>query len=1043
MRKFITLTVCLIMVATTAMAQYTKGDTVQVNYNGLNIEDYTVMYLYREPDKHLFEDRKWWDNLSVDVYWAPEYMWNPGMYNMSWYQAGVALTKRIMKGNSLRVAFGYDAPYYNLPAHVKGIDDQKLRDMEHENMDRYKLSVDYLWNLTNLYYGYDREDIFNISLALGMVGGFTTHTGGRFVNEYEQDYIFLNNKYRNYTIGQNGKVIGFGIGVQARKHVSPNFSFFIEPRYNIVSDTYDGGKNKYGWDIFPSLYTGFGYHITGQNRLIETGNENAGFMDNVFFAISPGITVVPDPKGVCVPRNEDNPSGYSSELTPGPGLNINLSAGKWINRALAMRYDLYTEIYRHAIETYPKKSWFGSRFTTHIGLRGLGEFDLMYGLMSRHALGRFGLDLLAGLDMGYMNKRQGSFSNALYGIGDVESNSDFYIGPVVGLQGKYYLNRNMALFLEPRFTYDKYYWEQGGGNEWKGEKIYDLNFGIEFYNTRWDRYTTHNVEIDSTLQLHRSKWRLEIGNGFVLPINGGEDYYDYSVQHSVAAAYQFNPIHSGKVRADFQFIHNNYTKSHNTVTQKSRIMVAFDYMANLTNLWMGVDSLRTIQLQGIAGPVLHRIQHTEGNDGWPTVGAELGFNISARIAPQWDLFVEPRYEILWGNTHWTANAGLAYAFNQKDYQTSLFRKFVKETDYIQALGGWQNYTIDARLTESYYEAHKPVQRGLWDINMGRWMEGGFWAIQGGLFYHNNNLYNRSVVYDQLTKYFGARLEAIYNVLHFHQRKHEIPTPLRWTVGAGVEGGYMHKLHENFGFSFTSQLQYHLIDQYGLVAQCRLPLITQNKSNMMVPVDFGFGVQYGGWGDIAEARKQINKYRPERARGYVQVLAGGQLWAVESRARQAGKVEGETYRLRKYEQFGQFDVTYGHLFGNGSFGAQVSGFGAKYGLYDKVNVSDWETNYFGGRVEGVLDPLYVAQVNRGSNRLFQWWLTAGVECGQLKNVRFNTGLTASTQLQVRIWDELRAVASVRTTMLHVNNKANEEVTMMPLIFQGGLMYTLPK
>lgn len=1030
MRKFVLVTMVGLFAFSGVSAQVGKArrDSVSSSFswNELSVPDFAVMYLWREPDKHHFEDRKWWDNLSIDVFWAPEYMWQPGQYDFSLYQAGLALNKRFEKGRSLRVGFEYNSPYYNFDPNLPDYE-EVLKPIEGKNMDRYKITADWIWNLTNLYFGYDREDIWNFSLLMGAQAGFIrTTAGGR---------IETNDKYRSHTYGGHkgyAKVLGVGIGLQARKFISPNFSFFVEPRYNLTNDSYDGGMNQFGWDLFPSLYTGFGYHLVGQNRLIETGNEHAEFLDNLFFQLSPGITVVPHPKGVSVP--EGNSDGYISTLTSGPGLNINLSAGKWINRALALRFDLYTEVYRHALENYPKKSWFGSRFTTHAGLRGLGDFDLMYGLIDRNAVGRFGLELLAGLDMGYMNKRQGAFSTEKFKPGEVVDNQNFYYGPVVGLQGKYFMNRNLAVFVEGRYTYDKYYWEESKGHHWKAESIYDLSAGLEFYNTRWDRYTPKN-SFSEPIEDHRRGWYFQLGNGYVLPVNSGEDYYDYSVVHSIGAGFQITPEQGVRARADFQFVHGNYTKSHNNITTKNRIMVAADYMYNLTNLWLGQDSARTVQVQALAGPVLHRVQHEEGDDGWPTLGAELGFNMSTRIAEQWDLFIEPRYELLWGNSHWDVQAGLSYALNQKPYQVSPFKKMSAFTDYVQLMGGWQNYAIDAQYPDGYYDGKKPIVKGLWDLQVGRWMGEDYWAIQGSMFYHHNNLYNRRVVYDKRTHYFGARIEAVFDVLKFHQEKREVMSPLRWTLSGGIEGGYMHNLHENFGFTFASQLQYHIASQYGLVAQARLPMITQNRSDLLMPIDLSVGVQYGGWGRRVAERVVINKHRPERARGYVQVLAGPELWSIDSRVMDPGT----KFQLRKYEQFGQFDLTYGHWLGNGQWGAQASAVAAKYALYNISDVRDWTTNYMGGRVEGVWDPLYIAQTNRGSNGLFKWVITAGVEAGKPENIDFNVGLTASTQLQVRVWNDLSAVLSARTTMLHVS----DEHTMMPLIFQGGLMYTLPQ
>lgn len=1023
----------------TVMVGSVSAQETSVKRDTFDVAGHAMMDIYRHPDKHKFDGRKWWENLSIDAYWAPEYMWNPGQYNASWLQAGVGVTKYFDKGNALRLTFEYNSPYYKF-------DHEELNN---QNMDRYKWGVDWLWNLTNLYWGYNREDIYNLSLVVGASGGFTKTPALHRIVTLEP--------YNSYTVVQDPKFVTATIGLQVRKHFTPKYSYFVEPHYNLSADGYDGGFNINGMDLYPSLMAGFSYHLTGQQRILTTGNEGSKLFDNVFFQTRAGITSVPHPKGGT---DVIDPKKGGAENKGGPGLNVELSFGKWINHSLALRLDFYNQIYRHVIENYPSLSYYQSHFTNHLGGRVQGDFNLIYAFTGKPSVGRLGLELLAGLDAGYQNKHfldmdelvdRGyseeilqNYSNAR---GDIKR---AYYGPTMGFQLKYFANKNFALFVEPRYSYDKYRWPDGHETDengimrtishWKAEKIYQLTMGMEIYNSRWPRYKSHYY-VENAYDNVRSPWFVSLSNGLVLPVNKGDDYYDLSTLTSLAGGYRINGINAFRLRADMSFVHAGYTKSHYHISGKTRVLMAGDYLLDLTNLWLGNDPSRNLNLEMVMGVVAHQRHRTIGSDGNWSTGAEVGMLMRGRIANNWDIFVEPRYELLNGNQHWTLSGGLQYGFNSKEHPIRWYNDRWNH-NYIQVLAGWQNFILDSQYTADFFDSHKHMTKGLYDIVFGRWMGDGFWAIQGSTFYHLNNFYRQKIVYDKRTPYFGGRLEAVFDVLHGWQRSMEHPWPVRWTLSGGVEGGYMDGIHENFGLSWATSLQYRMFGKVGAVAQVRLPQVTQKSSTIMMPIDISLGLQYGGWGDQVQVRTRFGKKSEDdniahKAFPYVQVLMGYQENNFDIDFR-------DTYfESHKHTAGPQFEVIAGHWLGQGQWGVQASAFRHHLNLYNRTQVRDHGNDYTGGRLEAVYDVLYGPQSRRYPQpRMLKWTVSAGAELGHL-DIEDNTydlnktnfGFTMATQLQCRIWKNIAAVAQLRLPQIRVTDRR----TMVPIDLQIGLQY----
>ena len=170
----------------------TGEDVRQVTEVPFRVTDYMMSGNYRYPDKVPFVLDRWWKGLSVSTYWYPKLI--NFQYDYNGFETsgiGLALTKDFNKSNAVRLGFAY-------------------------NHDRLEGMVDYQWNLSNYWGGYNPGRRFEWLATVGLTGGVVDYEGS----------------YRNFYGGQ--------IGLQLRHTLSPWVSLYVEPQYKAASPRYDG-----------------------------------------------------------------------------------------------------------------------------------------------------------------------------------------------------------------------------------------------------------------------------------------------------------------------------------------------------------------------------------------------------------------------------------------------------------------------------------------------------------------------------------------------------------------------------------------------------------------------------------------------------------------------------------------------------------------------------------------------------------------------------------------------------------------------------------
>ncbi|WP_321424498.1 hypothetical protein [uncultured Bacteroides sp.] len=169
------------------------------------------------------------------------------------------------------------------------------------------VQADYLLNITNAFYGYNPQRIFNL---IG-VGGV--------------NYDFIRNK-------EYSNLIGVGAGMQASVRLSDEISFFVEPRLNFYPDKYyaigTNGAGKCRANFM--INTGFELMSSPMRRGVSHEKLTSGsWLDNMFIGVAFGVN---SPlKQAAFYKNNVDPrmAGYIGKwFTSTSGVRLSADLGK-------------------------------------------------------------------------------------------------------------------------------------------------------------------------------------------------------------------------------------------------------------------------------------------------------------------------------------------------------------------------------------------------------------------------------------------------------------------------------------------------------------------------------------------------------------------------------------------------------------------------------------------------------------------------------------------------------------------------------------------
>ncbi|MCF0168554.1 MAG: hypothetical protein HUJ93_07965, partial [Bacteroidales bacterium] len=283
-------------------------------------------------------------------------------------------------------------------------------------------------------------------------------------------------------------------------------------------------------------------------------------------------------------------------------------------------------------------------------------------------------------------------------------------------------------------------------------------------------------------------------------VSEGTSYGDrVNIGPSVALGYRVNPLST--VRTRFSYINDRFNKT-------NQYVVAVNYMLSGTNMFLGENPHRYIDMSVIAGPLI-QISSVQGESknhvSW---GGEAGLQFSGRITPTWEIFVEPRFQIFQNYTttdktdmdmkkRWDLSLGMVYIYEKRIDQR------LEET---KPLSNWYLQTAIGIQPTTLFSGH---QLGSFDFSFGRNF-GPLWSIRGSVF--SQGLESKEENYDEtynpmFVSNYGGRFEVVGNFLRMFSPSIR-DTRWNWNISGGVEFGRLTNHYKNdWALVVGSQLQY--------------------------------------------------------------------------------------------------------------------------------------------------------------------------------------------------------------------------------------------
>lgn len=735
---------------------------------------------YTTPDRIPFRG----PGLSAVAFLNPPMPLSPRNERRSFFPVafGVGAELQFDKSNALRLHYGY----------VRGDYPHQQNESLARNFNRHTLNLDYLWNLSNHYFGYDPARSWELLAVAGATAGWAVahDLPSRLYEGMEKAPT------QQYFQGQ--------IGLQVRKTLSPHLSAFVEPTFYVAQSNYDFFENGSDLDDGIALKAGLAYRLSGPLR-------RTPWFDHLYSATAPapvsgatisgapvpisGATVpipgatVPIPGATVLEASASSISrpaflphrsffvqnllglnlsfikGWPQENHDLSNYNFSLAVGEWLHPAWGYRLafvdrQVLPDGKRNATNRVTSVM---SYRQTYARIEGLFNVPAFWDEVS---LGRLGLDFSAGVEVGLDRQYK------IY-RGDLSSNYRLLPGVTSALQLKYHFNDYVALVGEGRLGYFH-----------RRSAVFTPAIGVEYSQSPFRRFFTRrsaavrNTSSDSQLSALNSQLFSEASLGFSKPSNQRFTTYPVSPLTEFAVGIELSPLYA--VRLKEHLIYHRTRLAIHTEDKYSNFhsQLALDYLFDFTNYWMGIDPDRHVSLRPFAGMVYSARPLNAGKN--TEVRHRMGFNFglqhAVNVNRSFAFTLEPRYlSVIDDNNQWSLALGARYM----PYRQSVHRQSASHDQEQKPSHGYLQLSGGVQLAQAF-EAVDFAQNGSIDLTYGHNVIPNI-DLQASLFYqtHHNN-YGR-VPEEHL---FGFRLEAVAQFLDMIW-----PEANDRGYGLTVQGGY--------------------------------------------------------------------------------------------------------------------------------------------------------------------------------------------------------------------------------------------------------------
>ena len=458
---------------------------------------------------------------------------------------------------------------------------------------------------------------------------------------------------------------------------------------------------------------------------------------------------------------------------------------------------------------------------------------------------RFGLDLgyqwnITNFYYGFSRSRRYTFlATTGVELGKIKASDNYnkgYYGGYLGLRVNRTFSPHTSFFVEPRLgLYSDSY--DAMSNPEGFDALTTAHLGLNYKLSETLNSVKPRKEIDP---LHLKNWFFEVGSDVFLPVPkvdyvSADSKYSERINYgaSLGIGYRVNPLSSARVRL-------SYAKDR--YSSIKQYIGAVDLMISGTNFFLGENERRYADMALILGPVFELSKQNEVEKMHLSWGAEAGLQFTRRISPTFELFFEPRLQLVQDYTRneiddpglkkrWDMNLGMIYIY-QKRIRERRNAWTPMQNWYIQALLGAQTKTLSGE-----------HQLGSFDISLGH-DYGPLFSTRYSVF--SGELKSNEPKYDEswnpmYVSYFGGRAEIVLNFMRMWSPAFE-KSRWNWNFSGGIEGGRLsNHYHHDFGVVFGSQLQYLYAKNTWITAGARVQKLFKFEPEL--PVTAFVGVQY--------------------------------------------------------------------------------------------------------------------------------------------------------------------------------------------------------
>lgn len=488
------------------------------------------------------------------------------------------------------------------------------RDPEELSQINTAVSLNYVFNITNLFNGYDTSRRWNVEMFVGpLVGGVT----------------------ENYT----DKKAAFGIHAGGRVSYSPTegFDFYLEPRM------YGYTKRLFpmlsGSPAVANLNFGSAYHFMYRGHKFKPALAEGGFFDNTFLSLSAGIT--------------NSLNNFTSVYTASQKLHsfgpeYTLSLGKWINPYIGLRASFTGSFFTSDISDDTAND----KISAYVG----GGLDVMFNpfkLANPYGFYRFEVVPYAGFDIRKLVRQMpGEY---------VDSTPATSLS--AGLQLRYNATSNISIVLEPSYSRVPYTIFEGGNKIKKNDNLLSLSIGLELRHT-------NNPERES-IKVQRTNYR----RYWFASVSGGMNLFFAHTRKGnsnvggiaeLYGGYSLTPFSAFRLGVDYSM-----TRGWEKANRNNMYSVALNYMFDLGRFVSGRNEKDLFGVQLFAGPVFSLKDGINKKSG---IGLEIGLlnsvkvyeNISVNLQPKIRVFSKDFSDIEGVRSdvpvYFSLSAGVSYAF---------------------------------------------------------------------------------------------------------------------------------------------------------------------------------------------------------------------------------------------------------------------------------------------------------------------------------------------------------------------------------------------